>query len=90
MTALDRYARARYRSSVLALAVRWVLDQGHTIALWGARHPEQLDPVQNIMGWNLDDAAQDRIDDILLETLKDPVGPEFMAPPSRAEAALAG
>src|SRR5882672_2259012 len=32
---LEQLARARYGKSVLALAVRWVLDQGHTVALWG-------------------------------------------------------
>jgi aryl-alcohol dehydrogenase-like predicted oxidoreductase len=86
---LDRYARLRYGLGVLALAVRWVLDQGDTIALWGARRPAQLDPVQDAMGWQLDDRAKQRIDGILRRTVKDPVGPEFMAPPSRANGALA-
>jgi aryl-alcohol dehydrogenase-like predicted oxidoreductase len=89
VTALDEYARERYRVPVLALAVRWVLDQGDTIALWGARHPRQLDPAKDAMGWRLDDAAKKRIDEILMQTVKDPVGPEFMAPPSRDNAALA-
>ena len=35
--ALRALARQRFNNSVLALAVRWVLDQGPTIALWGAR-----------------------------------------------------
>jgi len=86
---LKRYAQERYRSPMLALAVRWVLDQGHTIALWGARHPAQLDPVKDAMGWELDDQAKKRIDEILLQTVKDPVGPEFMAPPSRSDLSLA-
>jgi aryl-alcohol dehydrogenase-like predicted oxidoreductase len=86
---LDRYARERYRLGVLALAVRWVLDQGDTIALWGARRPAQLDPVEDTMGWEVDERAKRRIERILLETVKDPVGPEFMAPPSRDDAALA-
>jgi aryl-alcohol dehydrogenase-like predicted oxidoreductase len=86
---LDRYARDRYGLNVLALAVRWVLDQGNTIALWGARRPEQLDPVESAMGWELDDTAKRRIENILLQNVKDPVGPEFMAPPSRDDAALA-
>jgi aryl-alcohol dehydrogenase-like predicted oxidoreductase len=89
VAALDRYARERYGKSVLALAVRWLLDQGDTIALWGARRPAQLDPVDDAMGWQLDDEAKRRIDEILRETVKDPVGPEFMAPPSRNQAALA-
>ena len=41
------------------------------------------------MGWQLDDAARKRIDLILAETVKDPVGPEFMAPPARDGSALA-
>jgi aryl-alcohol dehydrogenase-like predicted oxidoreductase len=86
---LDRYARDRFGLGVLALAVRWVLDQGDTIALWGARRPAQLDPVGEAMGWKLDDQAKRDIDAILLRTIRDPVGPEFMAPPSRDDAALA-
>jgi aryl-alcohol dehydrogenase-like predicted oxidoreductase len=89
VAALDRYARERYRLPVPALAVRWVLDQGDTVALWGARRPAQLDPVADTMGWKLDDRAKQRIERILLQTVKDPVGPEFMAPPSRDETPLA-
>jgi aryl-alcohol dehydrogenase-like predicted oxidoreductase len=88
-SSLDRYARERYGLGVLALAVRWVLGQGDTIALWGARRPAQLDAVEDAMGWELDDEAKRRIEEILLQTVKDPVGPEFMAPPSRDDSALA-
>ena len=78
---LDRFARERYAKTVLALAVRWVLDRGDKIvALWGARRPDQLAPVEDVMGWTLDDAAMQEIDRILAETIKDEVGPEFMAP----------
>jgi aryl-alcohol dehydrogenase-like predicted oxidoreductase len=89
VTALDRFAHERYGLTVLALAVRWILDQGDTVALWGARRPEQLDPVSDAMGWELDEAAKTRIAKILAATVKDPVGPEFMAPPSRDGSALA-
>ena len=37
---------------VIDLAVRWVLDQGITMALWGERHPDQLNPVEAAMGWS--------------------------------------
>ncbi len=79
---LDALAQSRYGKGVLELAVRWVLDQG-AIALWGARHPGQLDRAAGIFGWSL--SAQDKkaIDEILASTITDPVGPEFMAPPSR-------
>lgn len=89
VTSLDQYARERYRLGVLPLAVRWVLDQGRTIALWGARRPAQLDPVEDTMGWDVDEQAKRRIEEILLQAVKDPVGPEFMAPPSRVDSALA-
>jgi aryl-alcohol dehydrogenase-like predicted oxidoreductase len=78
---LDRFALERYGKRVIDLAVNWVLDQGITTALWGARRPEQLKPVEQAMGWSLDVAAKAEINRILQETITDPVGPEFMAPP---------
>jgi aryl-alcohol dehydrogenase-like predicted oxidoreductase len=89
VASLDRYAHERYGLDVLALAVRWILDQGNTVALWGARHPAQLDPVASAMGWRLDELAMERIDAILGQSVKDPVGPEFMTPPSRDDTQLA-
>jgi hypothetical protein len=64
-----------------------MLDQGITSALWGARHPDQLQPVDQVSGWRLDGLAKAEIERILLETIANPVGPEFMAPPARAAAA---
>lgn len=82
--ALDDFARTHYDRSVLHLALRWLLDQpGVSIALWGARRPDQLDPANDVMGWSLDSAALAEIDRILAHHIKDPVGPEFMAPPLR-------
>jgi aryl-alcohol dehydrogenase-like predicted oxidoreductase len=83
---LDHFAR-RFGKRVIHLAVRWMLDQGVTTALWGARHPGQLQPVDEVTGWSLDASARAEIDRILRETITDPVGPEFMAPPSRSVAA---
>jgi aryl-alcohol dehydrogenase-like predicted oxidoreductase len=80
VAALQQLARDRYGKSVLALAIRWVLDSGPTIALWGARHPSQLLSVGDVLGWHLDTDTLQAIDRILLETIHDPVGPEFMAP----------
>jgi len=77
---LDRFARERFGKSVLALAVRWLLDRGKIVALWGARRPEQLAPVREVMGWTLDESAMREIDSILDETITDRVGPDFMAP----------
>src|SRR6195952_1289497 len=78
---LDRLAQ-RFGKRVIHLAVRWMLDQGITTALWGARQPGQLRPVDEVTGWSLDRSAMAEIDRILRETIADPVGPEFMAPPS--------
>ena len=86
---LEAYARETYGKRVLHLAVRWVLDQQpFSTALWGARHPGQLDGVADIMGWRLDEAALAKIDRIVAECVRDPVGPEFMAPPARSGAEL--
>jgi aryl-alcohol dehydrogenase-like predicted oxidoreductase len=81
--ALDRYASRRYRRDVLALAIRWILDQGNTIALWGARRPDHLDAVDQAMGWSLHADAMSRIGRIVAKHVVDPIGPEFMAPPAR-------
>jgi aryl-alcohol dehydrogenase-like predicted oxidoreductase len=80
---LNKLAQERFGKSVLALALRWVLDQGPTVALWGARRPDQLDPIGDIDGWHIDEASMGEIDVILKRCIKDPVSPEFMAPPSK-------
>ncbi|MHB1948297.1 MAG: aldo/keto reductase [Gammaproteobacteria bacterium] len=82
VSALNEFAKTNYQKNVLALAVRWVLDKGHTIALWGARHPSQLDNINDAMGWSLDAEALQQIDQIIDQYVKTPVGPEFMAPPA--------
>jgi aryl-alcohol dehydrogenase-like predicted oxidoreductase len=84
---LDRFAADNYGKRVAHLALRWILDrQGSGFALWGARRPEQLDPLEQVYGWTLDAAAMAEIDRILGATVKNPVGPEFMAPPEKAAA----
>jgi aryl-alcohol dehydrogenase-like predicted oxidoreductase len=83
---LDQLARDRYGKRVIHLAVRWLLDQGAAAALWGARHPGQLEPIDGVFGWSLDTAARTEIDRILTEQITDPVGPEFIAPPARSSA----
>jgi aryl-alcohol dehydrogenase-like predicted oxidoreductase len=87
MQRLDQLARQRFDKRVIHLAIRWMLDQGITTALWGARRPDQLMPVDEVASWRLDDATKAEIDRILRETISDPVGPEFMAPPPRSVAA---
>lgn len=80
---IEQAAHRKYQKNLLSTAVRWVLDQGVDIALWGARRPEQLAPLDEICHWNIDDGFKTEIDAILDETIQDPVGPEFMAPPDR-------
>ena len=87
MRRLDQFARDHYGKRVIHLAVRWLLDQGATTALWGARHSGQLQPIDEVFGWSLDPAAKAEIDRILRESVTDPVGPEFMAPPPRRQVA---
>jgi aryl-alcohol dehydrogenase-like predicted oxidoreductase len=80
---LDVYAREHFGKRVIHLAARWLLDQpGVGVALWGARHPEQLAPIRELMGWSLGKSDFAAIDAILSESIRNPVGPEFMAPPA--------
>jgi aryl-alcohol dehydrogenase-like predicted oxidoreductase len=83
---LQSFARDRGKD-VLHLAVRWVLDQPNVgIALWGARHPAQIAPIDGVMGWHLTRAERVKIDDIVQNAVRDPVGPQFMAPQARTAA----
>jgi aryl-alcohol dehydrogenase-like predicted oxidoreductase len=87
ITAVERlgdFARERYGKTVLELAVRWVLDRpGVSVALWGAKKPEQLDAVDGIFGWNLDAESMAEIDRIVTESVSDPVSPEYLTPQVR-------
>jgi aryl-alcohol dehydrogenase-like predicted oxidoreductase len=84
VSALDDFAREHAGKDVMALALRWLLDQpGHSVALWGARRPAQLDAVTSVEGWQLDESAREQIDAIIAQHVTDPVGPEFMAPSAR-------
>jgi aryl-alcohol dehydrogenase-like predicted oxidoreductase len=78
---LDQFARRRFQRRIIQLAVRWVLDQGVSVALWGGRHPDQVEAALGVAGWSLDTADRALIDLIVNTVIKDPVGPEFMAPP---------
>jgi aryl-alcohol dehydrogenase-like predicted oxidoreductase len=89
MTAVEQlaaFARERYQKSVIELAARWVLDRpGVSVALWGAKRPDQLDAVAGVMGWSLDAEAMAEIDRIVAESVKDPIGPEYLTPLVRSE-----
>ena len=87
LNAVDRlsaFAKERFGKSVLELAVRWVLDRpGVSVALWGAKRPDQLDAIEGALGWKLDKAAMDEIDRVVAECVTDPVGPEYLTPQRR-------
>ncbi|QCE32340.1 aldo/keto reductase [Acetobacteraceae bacterium] len=69
--------------SLLSLAIRWVLDLGPTIALWGARKPEQVTNIRDALDWSLTSEDYQKINDILARNTPDPIEPTFMAPPER-------
>ena len=80
---LDDLTQERYDKGVLSIAVKWVLDhKGVDIALWGARKPEQLEIVNEVMGWKLDQEVRLAIERIVKECIPNPIGAEFMAPPN--------
>jgi aryl-alcohol dehydrogenase-like predicted oxidoreductase len=84
ITAAERladFAEGRFGKSIVELAARWVLDRpGVSVALWGARRPDQLDAIAGVMGWKLDAIAMAEIDRIVAESVTDPVGPEYLTP----------
>jgi aryl-alcohol dehydrogenase-like predicted oxidoreductase len=81
---LAEFAHQHYDKSVLELAVRWVLNRpGVSVALWGAKRPEQLDAVAGVLGWKLDASAMAEIDRIVKDSVTDPVGPEYLTPKTR-------
>jgi aryl-alcohol dehydrogenase-like predicted oxidoreductase len=84
---LDDLAQKIHGKHAMELAVRWVLDTpGIASALWGARHPREPEAVAGALDWKLDADTRATIDQILRQTIADPVGPEFMAPPSTQSA----
>jgi aryl-alcohol dehydrogenase-like predicted oxidoreductase len=80
---LDELAQRRFHRRVIHLAVRWMLDQGVDVALWGGRHPEQVDAALGVAGWSLNPTNRALIELIVDTAIVDPVGPEFMAPTQR-------
>jgi aryl-alcohol dehydrogenase-like predicted oxidoreductase len=81
---LDELAQRRFNRRVIHLAVRWMLDQGISVALWGGRHPDQVEAALGVAGWSLNQANREVIERIVNAAVTDPVGPEFMAPPQRS------
>jgi aryl-alcohol dehydrogenase-like predicted oxidoreductase len=80
---LDELAQRRFHRRVIQLAVRWMLDKGIGVALWGGRHPNQLEAALHVAGWSLSAADRVLVERIVDTAIADPVGPEFMAPLQR-------
>jgi aryl-alcohol dehydrogenase-like predicted oxidoreductase len=80
---LDELAQRRFHRRVIQLAVRWMLDRGISVALWGGRHPNQVEAALGVAGWSLDGADRELVERIVNAAVIDPVGPEFMAPLQR-------
>jgi aryl-alcohol dehydrogenase-like predicted oxidoreductase len=81
---LDELAQRRFHRRVIHLAVRWMLDQGISVALWGGRHPDQVEAALGVAGWSLNAVHRALMELIVNTAVRDPVGPEFMAPLQRA------
>jgi aryl-alcohol dehydrogenase-like predicted oxidoreductase len=48
---LDELAQRRFHRHVIQLAVRWMLDRGISVALWGGRRPDQVEAALGVAGW---------------------------------------
>jgi len=67
---LDAWAREEHGRRVIHLVARWLLDQPSvSMVLWGARRPEQLDAIEGVWGFALEEGDFGRIDAILEEAL---------------------
>lgn len=80
---LKKYAREKHHRSLIALSIRWVLDSGVNIALWGARNPDQLKELDQVFGWRLSDKDFTEINAIIMANVTNPGSRDFMAPPIR-------
>lgn len=80
---LDHFAKEHFGKRVIHLAVRWLLEAGADVALWGARRPDQLDVLPEVMDFKLDESDMEMVDNMLEQLISNPVGPEFMAPPKK-------
>lgn len=65
IVALERLASERWRQGAVQLAVRWVLEQGRTIALWSANRPEELQAAIDATGWRIHRALMSEIERLI-------------------------
>lgn len=70
---LDGWSTERHGRRVVHLAARWLLDQPCvSVVLWGARKPDQLDAIDGLWGFALDERDFQQVDAILDEELGSP------------------
>lgn len=73
---------AQYGKTVGQMAIRWCLDQrGVTVALCGARRPDQIEDNAGGAGWSLSATDQKALNHVVTDMIGTPLGPEFMGPP---------
>lgn len=77
---LQEYANNHFNKKIMHMAVRWILDKGVDAAIWGARKPEQVN-FDEVFGWQLSDNELREVEQIVEQTVTNPVSPAFMAPP---------
>src|SRR6204780_3104119 len=61
---LDEFAQRRFGRRVIQLAVRWMLDRGISVALWGGRHPDQVEAALGVAGWSLQSSDREQLEPI--------------------------
>ena len=77
---LDSFAQRRFQRHVVQLAVRWLLDRGISVALWGGRHRAQVEAALGVATWSLNSRDLTLIERILRTTVLHPVGAEINPP----------
>lgn len=78
---LEKYSQSSLNREILYLALKWVIRDGNTSAIIGARKPEQIKNINDVFGWELKDQHVQQINKIYNQLIKSPIGDEFMAPP---------
>lgn len=82
---LEAWVKEKYQRPLNALAIRWALDRDINIALVGARKPQQLDLLKDVWGWKLTPEDFTEIDQIVSDTISNPVEEPFEGPPNRPD-----
>jgi aryl-alcohol dehydrogenase-like predicted oxidoreductase len=81
---LDELAQCRFQRRVIHLAVRWMLDQGISIAIWDGRHPIQVDVALGVAGWSLDGASREMVERVVNRVVGNFAGQDSGGPLHRA------